>query len=103
MNAPSYLLPFLICFRHPHCLTILTLGFRRFTPLLLDHSEYYFRRLEAVAVLTLPIFSKDASQPHVEESGVESAGSGLGGTGREKRCVKGTLHVCGNGVLFEPV
>ena len=52
----------------------------RFTPLLLNHNEYYFRRHDAVALLALPV--------------------GGDGAARERRT--GVLHLCSQSVIFEP-
>jgi hypothetical protein len=81
----------------------------RFTPLLLDHSEYYFRRLEAIAVLTLPIDSgagtaaASAAAARGNQDQDEGFERGQNGKAVERRSVKGILHVCGHSVVFEPV
>jgi hypothetical protein len=62
----------------------------RFTPLLLNHNEYYFRRHDAVALLVLPV-------------GGDGAGADVGAVrraARERRT--GVLHLCSQSVIFEP-
>ena len=62
----------------------------RFTPLLLNHNEYYFRRHNAVALLSLPV-------------GGDGAGADVGAArqaARERRT--GVLHLCSQSVIFEP-
>ena len=62
----------------------------RFTPLLLNHNEYYFRRHDAVALLALPV-------------GGDGAGGDVGAARRaalERRT--GVLHLCSQSVIFEP-
>ena len=75
----------------------------RFTPLLLDHSEYYFRRLEAIAVLTLPIDSGAGTAAAARGTQDERLEREENGKAVERRSVKGILHVCGHSVVFEPV
>ncbi len=63
----------------------------RFTPLLLSHNEYYFRRHDAVALLALPGGDGVACS---EEDGI-----GLRAA-RQRRT--GVLHLCSQSVFFEP-
>lgn len=62
----------------------------RFTPLLLNHNEYYFRRHNAVALLSLPVGGDGAGADVVAAR--QAA--------RERRT--GVLHLCSQSVIFEP-
>jgi hypothetical protein len=53
----------------------------RFSLLYLDHDEYYFRWHDAVALYDVPIPEKSS---------------------KSLVCSQGILHVCGNGLFFEP-
>lgn len=90
----------------------------RFTPLLLEHNEYYFQRHDAVAILPLHLavstsphatatpVCKDATGDQGENasdacaSPVEGSGGGAAVT-RRQQCT-GVLHVCSRSIFFEP-
>jgi hypothetical protein len=70
----------------------------RFTPLLLSHNEYYFRRHDAVALLALPGGGGGGG------GGERAAGSEEDGAAPRaaRQRHTGVLHLCSQSVFFEP-
>eukprot|EP00961_Rhodomonas_salina_P113424 1525939-Rhodomonas_salina.2 len=77
----------------------------RFSYLLLDHDEYYFRRFEAVAIMPEalePVSHKTPNPEAAAQDAPHNHRSDPDAPPAQRKCARGILHICGSGILFEP-